>query len=121
MASEIAKQQLNAGRRKEIYYFRDQQGLEVDLVVPTGDRALTLVEAKASRTVTPGMAEPLVKLRAATNREDVTSILVHRGTTPDAALTAIRPGVQAMPLQELLLRMAAGRPRRPSGSRVRRR
>ena len=121
VASEIVKQQLNAGRRKEIYYFRDQQGLEVDLVVPTGDRALTLVEAKASRTVTPGMAESLVRLRAATTRDDVTSILVHRGTTPDGALTAIRPGVQAMPLQELLVRMLAGRPRRASGSRALRR
>jgi predicted AAA+ superfamily ATPase len=121
VASEIVKQQLNAGRRKEIYYFRDQQGLEVDLVVPTGDRALTLVEAKASRTVTPGMAESLVRLRAAITRDDVTSILVHRGTTPDGALTAIRPDVQAMPLQELLVRMLAGRPRRASGSRALRR
>lgn len=120
VASEIVKQQLNAGRRKEIYYFRDQQGLEVDLVVPSGDRALTLIEAKASRTVTPAMAEPLVRLRAATKRDDVTSILVHRGSPPDGALTALRPGVQAMALQELLLRMPDGQPRRASGSRARR-
>ena len=44
VASEVVKLQINAGRRKEVYYFRDQQGLEVDLVVPTGDRALTLTE-----------------------------------------------------------------------------
>lgn len=30
IASEIIKQQINAGRRREIFYFRDQQGLEVD-------------------------------------------------------------------------------------------
>ena len=30
----MAKAQLNAGRRRELYYFRDQQGLEVDFVVP---------------------------------------------------------------------------------------
>jgi hypothetical protein len=56
-------QQLSAGRRREIYYFRDQQGLEVDLLVPSGARALTLIEVKASRTITPAMADPLVRLR----------------------------------------------------------
>ena len=41
VASEIVKAQLNAGRRKELYYFRDHQGLEVDFVVPTRAAALT--------------------------------------------------------------------------------
>jgi predicted AAA+ superfamily ATPase len=30
VASEIVKHQLHEGRRKEIYYFRDHQGLEID-------------------------------------------------------------------------------------------
>lgn len=34
IAAELVKTQLNAGRRRELYYFRDQQGLEVDFVVP---------------------------------------------------------------------------------------
>jgi predicted AAA+ superfamily ATPase len=34
VASEIVKQQLNAGERRALYYFRDHQGLEVDFVVP---------------------------------------------------------------------------------------
>ena len=38
IASEILKAQLNAGRRREIYYFRDQQGLEVDFVLPRKGR-----------------------------------------------------------------------------------
>lgn len=102
VASEIVKHQLNAGRRKEIYYFRDHQGLEIDLVVPTSDRALALIEAKASRTVTPAMAEPLVRLRHAVSRYDVTSLVVHRGTSGDAALDAIRPGVKAVPVDRFL-------------------
>lgn len=118
VASEIVKQQLNAGRRKEIYYFRDQQGLEVDLVIPGGDRGLTLIEAKATRTVTPAMAESLVRLGAATNREKVTSILVHRGAGPGAAFTALRPGVRAMPLLDLLSLMTPARRRRVSRRRV---
>src|SRR5436190_16949533 len=34
VASEILKSQINVGRRKELYYFRDEQGLEVDFVLP---------------------------------------------------------------------------------------
>ena len=30
MAAEILKSQVNQGRRKELYHFRDQQGLDVD-------------------------------------------------------------------------------------------
>ncbi len=107
VASEIVKQQLNRGRRKEIYYFRDQQGLEIDLVVPTSDRALTLIEAKASRTVTPAMAEPLVRLGRAVSRYDVTSLIVHRSTPGEAALAAVRPGVRAVPVDRFLSALAA--------------
>lgn len=117
VASEIVKQQLNKGRRKEIYYFRDHQGLEVDLVVPNGDRALILIEAKASHTVTPSMADPLVRLARSVSQYDVTSLVVHRGTPGEPALTAIRPGVQAVPAHRLLSMIAS--PARPRARRAR--
>ena len=41
------------GRRRELYFFRDQRGLEVDFIVPTGAQELVLIEAKASRTTSP--------------------------------------------------------------------
>ena len=106
VASEIVKHQLNQGRRREIYYFRDHQGLEIDLVVPTSDRALTLIEAKASRTVTPAMAESLVRLKHVVSRYDVTSLVVHCGTSGDAVLAAIRPGVKAVPVDRFLAALA---------------
>jgi predicted AAA+ superfamily ATPase len=111
VASEILKHQLNEGRRKEIYYFRDHQGLEVDLVVPTGDHSLTFIEAKASRTVTPVMAESLVRLGNAVSRYDVTSVVVHRGTPGGPTLSAIRPGINAVSVERLLpvLSSAGGR------------
>src|SRR6266581_3408314 len=34
IAAEILKSQVNRGLRKELYYFRDQQGLEVNFLVP---------------------------------------------------------------------------------------
>ncbi len=102
LASEIVKHQLNSGRRREIYYFRDHQGLEVDFVVPTGGRALALIEAKASRTVTPAMAEPLVRLARAVRRYDVTSLVVYTATPAEPGFAAIRPGVKAVSAHQLL-------------------
>ena len=76
-------------------------------MVRTSDRALTLIEAKASRTVTPAMAEPLVRLRHAVSRYDVTSLVVHRGTSGGAALAAVRPGIKAVPVDRFLSALAA--------------
>ena len=66
--SEIVKAQIHRGRRREVYYFRDQQGLEVDFVVPLASGKLALLEAKFSRTPTPDMAAGLVRLAAAARR-----------------------------------------------------
>jgi len=115
VAAEIVKHQLNQGRRKEIYYFRDHQGLEVDFVVPTSDRALTLIEAKASGTITPAMADPLIRLAHAVSRFDLTRLVVHPRTPGASALTAVRPGVKAVPVDQLLMAMAV-----PARRRVRR-
>lgn len=100
IASEIVKHQLNAGRRKELYYFRDQQGLEVDLVVPQGDRALVMVETKASRTVFPEAAQSLDRLRRAVSGYDVTSVVVHAGPAIEPA-PSVRPGVRAITVDAL--------------------
>ena len=49
VASEVVKAQTNSGRRRELYYFRDHQGLEVDFVVPGRGGAVTLVECKGGK------------------------------------------------------------------------
>ena len=36
IAAEIVKRQIHSGGRREIYGFRDEQGLEVDFLVPGG-------------------------------------------------------------------------------------
>ncbi|MCC6859563.1 MAG: DUF4143 domain-containing protein, partial [Bryobacterales bacterium] len=63
VASEILKHQVNRGRLKELYHFRDQQGLEVDFLFPPDGGGLWMVECKASMTAQPGMAGPLQSLR----------------------------------------------------------
>ena len=96
VAAEIAKAQAANGRRPELYHFRDQQGLEVDFVVPVGHRKLLLIEAKASRTVRPGDAEPLLRLDRAVAGDGTTRLVVHRPGPSTAAGEAIRPGVRAV-------------------------
>ena len=61
VASEIAKTQVGCGAARELYWFRDQQGLEVDFVVPDGP-GVTLLEAKWSRTITPDAARGIQTL-----------------------------------------------------------
>jgi predicted AAA+ superfamily ATPase len=101
VAAEIAKAQGAAGRRAELYHFRDQQGLEVDFVVPAGHRQLVLIEAKASRTARPGDAEPLLRLSRAVGGYGVTRLVVHRPAPAATALQALRPGVKAVGVEAL--------------------
>lgn len=105
VASEVAKQQINRGGRPEIYYFRDHQGLEVDFVVRHRSE-LVLIEAKASRTPVPSMADSLVRLRAAMRSTPASSLLVHRTVANAPASTALRPGVRAVGLDQLLAMLA---------------
>jgi len=107
VASEIAKQQINRGGRPELYYFRDHQGLEVDFLVP-GRSGLFLVEAKASRTPMPAMADSLVRLRGAMEPAEAKALLVHRTTTGTPTSTALRPGVRAVDLSQLLRLLSEG-------------
>jgi predicted AAA+ superfamily ATPase len=127
VASEILKCQIGRGRPRQLYYFRDQQGLEVDFVVPAGHRRLVLTEAKASRTVMPQMAASLDRLAVAVRRHQVTRFLVYRPQGEVAQLPALRPGVEAGGLERLLARLAPpdgprdGEGRRGGGGRHARR
>lgn len=105
VASEIAKAQAHAGRRRELFWFRDQQGLEVDFVVPETAARLLLVEAKATRSPRPGDGEPIARLGRAMGRRSVRGLVVHRGA---GGLSALRPGIEALSLAELAA-LVAGR------------
>jgi uncharacterized protein len=108
VASEIVKRRINAGRRPELYWFRDHQGLEVDFVVPRGDRRLLLVEAKASRTVVPADASSMGRLARAIAASGaghvVEKTIVHRAA-PTAAGQVVAPGTRAMTVEELVARL----------------
>jgi hypothetical protein len=104
VASEIVKLQTSEGRARQLYFFRDQQGLEVDFVVPAGHRQLVLIDAKASRTAKPEMTAPLDRLARAVSDYKVSRFLVHQ---PDRDSTAaLRPGTRAGGMTDLLRLLA---------------
>jgi predicted AAA+ superfamily ATPase len=107
IASEIVKGQINAGGRRQLYHFRDEQGLEVDFVVPGRGGALSLVECKATRTVTPAMTVPVQRLAGAVTKKhargaSVRMFLVHQASSSGATISAVAPGVRALPWQDFL-------------------
>jgi uncharacterized protein len=107
VAAEIIKAQVNAGRRRELYYFRDQQGLEVDFIVPGSGGAMRLLEVKATRTPTPAMAAPMQRLVEARRKHSpkrgaVEMLLVHRPARAGVRSHALAPGVEALPWQEFV-------------------
>lgn len=101
VAAEVIKRQINAGGKRELYYFRDEQGLEVDFVLPGPRGKLRLVEVKATRTPAPAMARPLQAL-GRTLGERAEMWLVHRPSKTPAGTAALAPGVKAADLETFL-------------------
>jgi len=58
---EILKAQLNAGGQKELYYFRDSKGFEIDLLIPAEGRKIIPVEIKAAQTYHADFAKNISK------------------------------------------------------------
>ena len=102
VAAEIAKAQLNAGGRKELYFFRDRPGLEVDFLFPRGG-SLWLVEAKASGTVFPSDARAVRALMTARKgAKSAVGIVVHQETRNPSPTSVLAEGVRALPLGALV-------------------
>src|SRR6201988_2375760 len=95
VAAEILKSQVNQGDRKELYYFRDQQGLEVDFLMPRPNAGLWLIECKAGKTVQLPMAAPLLSLRRALGKRSKRLIIVHGKSRSTLATKAVTDGVEA--------------------------
>lgn len=126
VASEVLKSQINQGRRKELYHFRDQQGLEVDFLFPDGAGGLRMVEGKASRTVVSSMAGPMESLRqsisgrTAAVQMPVRSSIVHRVSVTATKTRALAPGVEALDIQAFVNELNA-KPVRQAKAELRKR
>jgi uncharacterized protein len=108
VAAEILKSQVNQGGRKELYYFRDQQGLEVDFLLPRPNAGLWLVECKAGKTVRPAMAAPLLALRRTIEKRSTRLIVVYGKSRSGQATSAVAQGVEAIELERFVASLTAG-------------
>jgi len=61
---EVLKHRLNRGLRPDLYFYRDANGHEVDLIVQDG-RALNAIEIKSAQTFTPDFHRGIAAFRAA--------------------------------------------------------
>jgi len=109
VASEILKSQINRGQRKELYYFRDQQGMEIDFLVPQPNARFWLVEAKASKTVQPSMAAPMLSLARVSKDRATRRIVVYRKPRTGTASTAIARGAEALTLEQFAAEINGGK------------
>lgn len=62
VVGEILKARLNAGKSPNMYFFRDSQGFEVDVVIEEGG-ALHPIEIKSSSTFSAAFAKGIEKFR----------------------------------------------------------
>jgi predicted AAA+ superfamily ATPase len=85
-----------------LYFFRDQQGLEVDFLLPRPNAGLWPIEAKASKTVRPAMAGSLLSLQRALGDRAKRLIVVHLKSTTAVSTAAIAPGVGALDIGQLV-------------------
>ncbi len=102
VAAEILKSQVNRGAGKELYYFRDQQGLEVDFLLPKPNAGLWLIECKAGKTVHPAMADSLLSLRRTLGKRSTRQIIVHAKSRSAPTTRALAGGVEAIDLERFV-------------------
>ena len=102
VASEVVKHQTNIGQRREIYYFRSQQGLEIDFIIPLGAGNLLLAEVKSTSTPMPRMAKPLAQLATVIDRYQTHLVLVVNDSNDDVTGSIITPEVKVADLAGLL-------------------
>lgn len=101
VASEIVKSQLNRGERRELYFFRDHQGFEVDFLFRQGGDTW-LVEAKAGSTPVPRDATALTQLSSRFKGPQPQCALVYRGARQRAVTEAITEGVRAVRVDDFV-------------------
>lgn len=101
VAGEIVKAQLNRGRRKELYYFRDRPGLEVDFLMPQANRRIVLLEVKASKTPRPGDTLNMRRLQKTIRRYQVTAYLVHLPSPALSGVNIVGPGIKGLSYEQL--------------------
>ncbi|MBN1490366.1 MAG: ATP-binding protein [Phycisphaerae bacterium] len=78
VVSEILKHRANQGERGGIYFYRDRQGTEADVIVQFAHR-YRIVEAKAGHTIAPDMLHAARRVATALGPDQIHDIVVVYG------------------------------------------
>ena len=77
----------------------------MDFLVPGPNVSLWLVEAKATKTIRPAMASPLISLRRSLPQGSVRLIVVHRKSRSQLTTAALAPGAQALDMERFAVEL----------------
>lgn len=93
VVSEVFKHRANAGERGGLYFYRDQHGVEADLLIEHGN-ALSLGEMKAGQTITTDLLSPVLRIREvlAGKKRAADAFVVYGGASMQT-----REGVRVLP------------------------
>ena len=76
---EVLKAHLNAGRRPDLFFYRDTHGNEVDLIIKSG-RTLIPVEIKSGATFTPDFIKGIHRFKKIAGERFKQSYVIYNGT-----------------------------------------
>ncbi len=89
VVSEIAKHRMNIGEGGGLYHYRDQNGVEVDLIIEQANR-LMLVEAKAAQTANSSLLDGIRRVRGVLGQDrPCETIVAYGGDTEQRRSDAI--------------------------------
>lgn len=82
---ELMKKSFNKGERPDIYFYRENSGLEVDAVVPEADR-IKLYEIKAGKTLQESYSKNMKTLSEKIHQPTITTVIYDGTSFPPTAL-----------------------------------
>jgi hypothetical protein len=97
VVQELRRQASWHQRRHDFFHLRDRDGMEVDLVIERGIRAVAGVEVKASSTIVPSDFRGLRKLQAAAGDRFAGGVVLYDGETA----VPFGPRLYAVPIRAL--------------------
>ena len=105
--SEIIKAQHALGNEGEVYYFRDEQGLEVDIFLSPQAGRVVLAECKLSSTISPSMSASMRRLALALDKEKcrIDMRLIHTPSPTGRITSTAGEGVRACSTNEFIAEM----------------
>ena len=78
MILEILKSRFNAGKQPELFFYRDTNGTEVDLIIKAG-RGLIPLEIKSAATFTPDFLNGLERFQKVAGKRCAHGYVLYNG------------------------------------------